>query len=280
MDVKARDVKWHCYLKANYCKLFVLSIIGLIIACQTVPITGRQQLSLVPSETVLSMSYTNYREFLSKNEVITDTEEAKMVKRVGHRIQHAVERYFSEHNLSDRLKGYQWEFNLIEDEAVNAWCMPGGKVAVYTGIIPIAKDDSGLAVVMGHEIAHAVARHGDERLSQGLLAQMGGVALSAALAEKPKETTDLFMVAYGLGVQVGALLPYSRLHESEADHLGLIFMSMAGYDPHDAVDFWKRMASEKKGAAPPEFLSTHPTDEKRIKNIEQLIPEAMQYYRK
>jgi len=267
-------------IRENYMKLCLIFIIVFITACQTVPITGRQQLNIIPSETVLNMSYTNYREFLSENKVITNTEEAQMVKRVGQRIRHAVETYFSQNNLSERLDGYKWAFNLIEDKAINAWCMPGGKVVVYTGILPVTKDEPGLAVVMGHEIAHAVAQHGDERMSQGLLAQMGGVALSTALSQKPQETTNLFMAAYGLGTQVGILLPYSRVQESEADHLGLVFMAMAGYDPHNAIDFWKRMASAKQGASPPEFLSTHPADETRIRNIEKLVPEAMRYYRK
>ncbi len=156
----------------------------------------------------------------------------------------------------------------------------GGKVVVYTGILPLTKDDNGLAVVMGHEIAHAIAQHGDERMSQGLLAQFGGMALSAALDKKPEQTKALFMSAYGLGATVGVLLPYGRLQESEADRIGLIFMAMAGYDPHGAVDFWKRMANYKQGGAPPEFLSTHPSDETRIRNIESLIPEAMGYYHK
>jgi predicted Zn-dependent protease len=261
-------------------KSALLSVLLLMLSCQTVPITGRQQLSLIPEGEVLSMSFTSYRDFLSKHKVITGTKDARMIKRVGERIERAVERYFSEHDLSDRLQGYAWEFNLVEDKEVNAWCMPGGKVVVYTGILPIAGDENGLAVVMGHEIAHAVANHGDERMSQGLIAQMGGMALSTALAQKPSETNQLFMAAYGLGAQVGILLPYSRLQESEADHLGLIFMAMAGYDPHEALDFWEKMASEKKGAAPPEFLSTHPADERRIRNIEELIPEAMEFYRK
>ena len=157
--------------------------------------------------------------------------------------------------------------------------MPGGKVAVYTGILPIAKNETGIAVVMGHEISHAVAKHGDERMSQGLVTQMGGMLLAEALSQKPEETVNLFMTAYGLGTQVGVLLPYSRLHESEADRLGLIFMAMAGYDPHEAVDFWQRMSQAKQGASPPEFLSTHPADATRIRNIRQLIPEAMTYYR-
>jgi len=266
--------------KENYIKKFLIfTIIFIIIGCQTVPITGRQQLNIIPSETILSMSFTNYREFLSTHKVVKDTEETELVKKVGNKIRQAVETYFSRNNQSERLKGYEWEFNLIEDEAINAWCMPGGKVVIYTGILPITKDGTGLAVVMGHEIAHAVAKHGDERLSQALLVEMGGIALSKALSGKPKQTTDLFLKAYGLGTQIGVLLPYSRLHESEADRLGLICMAMAGYDPRHAIDFWKRMASAKQGASPPEFLSTHPTDKNRIKNIEKLIPEAMSYHR-
>lgn len=264
----------------NKLLLFIPLLIIALGSCRTVPITGRQQLSLIPSEEVLSMSYNSYHEFLSKHKVITNTDDARMVKRVGQRIQHAVETYFSQHDMADRLAGYEWEFNLVEDKNINAFCMPGGKVVVYTGILPVTKDDAGLAVVLGHEIAHAVANHGDERMSQGLLTQMGGVALSVALSQNPSATNDLFLTAYGLGSQVGVLLPYSRLHETEADHLGLIFMAMAGYDPHAATDFWKRMASSKQGASPPEFLSTHPADEKRIRNIEQFIPEAMGYYRK
>lgn len=251
-----------------------------LIACQTVPITGRQQLSIIPAGQILSMSATSYSDFLSEHTVINDTEDARMVKRIGLRIQHAVEKYFSDNNLSASLDGYKWEFNLVDDKAVNAWCMPGGKVVVYTGILPFAKDDKGLAVVMGHEIAHAVANHGDERMSQGMIAQMGGMALSTALANKPKQTTDLFMTAFGIGTQVGVLLPFSRLQESEADRLGLIFMAMAGYDPHEAPVFWQRMSSGKQGAAPPEFLSTHPADETRIRNLENLMPEALLYYRK
>lgn len=263
----------------KYNRLFLFSLL-IVVACQTVPITGRKQLSIIPAGEVLSMSATSYSDFLSKHSVIKNTEDDQMVNRVGMRIQHAVEQYFSENNLSDRLKGYEWEFNLVENKAVNAWCMPGGKVVVYTGILPITEDEKGLSVVMGHEIAHAVANHGDERMSQALIAQMGGMALSTALAKNPQQTSDLFMATYGIGTQVGILLPYGRLQESESDRLGLIFMAMAGYDPREAPKFWKRMSSEKKGASPPEFLSTHPADETRIKNLEKQMNEAMSYYRK
>ncbi len=203
-----------------------------------------------------------------------------MVKHVGKRIRAALERYCTEHYCMDKIEGYKWEFNLVEDPNVNAWCMPGGKVVVYTGMMPVAKDEAGLAVVMGHEIAHAFAKHGSERMTQGLLVDMGGMALEKAVETKPAQTQELFKLSYGLGTQLGVLLPYSRLHENEADRLGLIFMAMAGYDPHEAVTFWQRMSAENKGPRLPQFLSTHPADETRIQNIIDLIPEAMQYYKK
>jgi len=248
-------------------------------SCQTVPITGRGQLSLVSSDQMQAMSLDAYRDFLSKNEVIRGTPEAGQVQRVGGRIRTAVERYFAERNMSARLSGYQWEFNLIKDSSANAWAMPGGKVAVYTGILPMTRGDSGLAVVMGHEIAHVVAEHGNERMSQALVTQMGGMALGAALAQRSEGTKNLFGALFGVGTQVGVLLPYSRLQESEADHLGLIFMAMAGYDPREATDFWQRMGAQKEKGSVPEFLSTHPTGATRIENIRNLIPEAMKYYR-
>jgi predicted Zn-dependent protease len=257
----------------------VCLLIILLAACSTVPLTGRRQLDLVPSDQIMAMSADQYQKFMDDHEVITGTPESRMVKRVGERISTAVETYLAKQNRSDLLAGYNWEFNLVKDSSVNAWAMPGGKVVVYTGILPVAKNENGLATVMGHEIAHAVARHGNERMSQALLTQLGGVALSVALSENPSQTNNLFMAAYGLGSQVGILLPYSRLQESEADHLGLIFMAMAGYDPREAVDFWQRMAAQSKGGAPPEFLSTHPAHETRIKQLKEYLPEAMKYYR-
>ncbi len=247
-------------------------------ACSTVPITGRSQLNLIPGSSMLSMSLQQYDQFLKEHKVSTNKEQTQMVKRVGLRVQNAVERYFESSGLKDQLNNYKWEFNLVEDKQVNAWCMPGGKVVVYTGILPIAVDDAGLAVVMGHEIAHAIAEHGNERMSQGLLAQMGGTALSAALATKPAATQQLWMSVYGVGAQYGAIMPYGRMQESEADHLGLVFMTMAGYDPNVAVSFWERMASQKGGQAPAEFLSTHPSDATRIANIKRLIPEVVRNY--
>lgn len=198
---------------------------------------------------------------------------------VGTRIQGAVERFFAMKGMSGKLSRYTWEFQLVDNKDVNAWCMPGGKVVVYSGILPVAQNEAGLAVVMGHEIAHAVAEHGNERMSQGLLAQLGGAALDSALQQKPEQTRQLWMSAFGVGAQYGALLPFSRVQESEADHLGLIFMAMAGYDPHEAPGFWTRM-SAKGGQSPPQFLSTHPSDETRIRKIVEGIPEAMTYYKK
>jgi predicted Zn-dependent protease len=228
---------------------------------------------------MLSMSLQQYDTFLKEHQLSANREQSAMVKRVGARIQEAVERYLASRGMGSRLADYKWEFNLVEDKQVNAWCMPGGKVVVYTGLLPVAQDETGLAVVMGHEIAHAVAEHGNERMSQGLLTQLGGMALGEALTSRPAATKQLWMSVYGAGAQYGALLPYGRLQESEADHLGLIFMAMAGYDPHAAAAFWQRMSAQKGGQAPPEFLSTHPSDATRIENIRKLIPEAMQHYR-
>jgi predicted Zn-dependent protease len=266
---------------SRYTKAVVITLVlvGLIIgSCSTVPITGRKSLNIIPAATIKSMSFEQYDDFIKNNKISNDAAKTAMVKKVGGKIQTAVEKYFADKNMSNQLKDYQWEFNLVEDSSINAWCMPGGKVVVYTGILPVTKDETGLAVVLGHEIAHAVANHGNERMSQGLLVQFGGMALSKALEEKPEETQQLFMTAFGIGANVGVLLPYSRLHEAEADHLGLIFMAMAGYDPRLAVDFWERMAKMSQGA-PPEFLSTHPSDETRIKKLKELLPEAMTYYR-
>lgn len=249
-------------------------------SCDTVPITGRSQFNVIPDATMNQMAQEEYEKFLAENKKSTDTEQTAMVQRVGARIADSVERYCRENGMAENVKGYKWEFNLIEDKQVNAWAMPGGKVVVYSGILPITQNETGLAVVMAHEVAHAIARHGSERMSQGLVAQMGGMALSEAVSSQPGATQDLFMQSYGMAANVGVLLPYSRLHESEADHLGLIFMAMAGYDPQMAVGFWQRMSAQADGAnKPPEFLSTHPADQTRINNIKSHLPEAMRYYK-
>jgi predicted Zn-dependent protease len=264
-------------------KLYVilsLVIFAFVLSCSTVPVTGRRQLDLIPDSTLLPMSFQQYDDFLKANKLSTNQEYTKIVRQVGKRIQRAVEEFFAEKGMSDKLQDYSWEFNLVESDQVNAFCMPGGKVVVYTGILPIAGDEAGLAVVMGHEIAHAIAGHGSERMSQGLAVEMGGVALSTALANQPARTQQLWMTVFGVGAQYGVMLPYSRLHESEADHLGLIFMAMAGYHPRTAVEFWQRMAEAKGGQAPPEFMSTHPADATRIREIDALVPEVMPYYEK
>ena len=260
---------------------YILSFLALVLvfnACSRVPITGRRQLRLLPATTMNQMSYTNYRDFLKQNKISTDAQQTALVKQVGTRIQHAVEKYFADHKMSKKLKDYNWEFNLVESSEANAWCMPGGKVVVYTGILPITQDETGLAVVLGHEISHAIANHGNERMSEGLLVQMGGVALSTAMINQPTQTRNLFMQAYGVGSNLGFLLPYSRAHESEADHMGLIFMSMAGYNPQRAVTFWQKMEEEFKNQQPPQFLSTHPSHETRIAQIKKWMPEALAYY--
>jgi predicted Zn-dependent protease len=259
----------------TYCLLLTL----LVFSCKKVAVTGRRQIILVPSGEMQSMSYSNYKQFLSEHKLSTNQEQTDMVKRCGGRIQKAVETYMKDKGLSKQLEGFKWEFNLVEDPTVNAWCMPGGKVVVYTGIMPVVKDETGLAVVLGHEIAHAIANHGDERMSQGLIQQMGGVAMSVALRNKPAETQALFNTAYGAGSNVAVMLPFSRLHESEADQMGLVFMAMAGYDPREAVTFWQRMSAQSGGGKPPEILSTHPSDDTRIKDLNKHMPEAMKYYK-
>ena len=259
------------------CISLIIVILFLSLSCTTVPITGRQQFSILPNSAMISMSLQQYNEFLKNNKISSNQEQTQMVKKVGRKIQMAVEQYFTDKNMSYALKDYKWEFNLIESEGKNAWAMPGGKVVVYEGILPITKDEAGLAVVMGHEIAHAIAKHGNERMSQGLIAQMGGMVLSKAMAEKPEKTRQLWMTVFGVGAQFGVMLPFSRLQETEADHLGLIFMAIAGYDPDEAVEVWKRMAQMKEGQTPPKFLSTHPSNETRIRKIKETIPKAKQY---
>ncbi len=266
----------------RYAPRFLITVVTTTVlawSCSSVPITGRKQLSLVPESEMQSMSYQQYDQFLHENKLSRDAEATAMVKRVGVRIQHAVESYMNSHDMKDQLAGYKWEFNLVENKEVNAWCMPGGKVCVYSGILPVTQDENGLAVVLGHEISHAVARHGTERMSQGLLAQGLGEGLAVALHNQPAQTQQLWMTAFGVGAQVGVLLPFSRTQESEADRLGLIFMAMAGYDPRGAVTFWQRMASQSEGGKPPEFLSTHPADETRIAQIQKEMPEALKYYK-
>jgi len=259
-------------------KLTRFAGLAFLTACTTVPITGRRQLSLVSDNEVNALAATQYREVIAKSALSGNAQHNALVKRVGQRIQVAVETYFRQQNAADQLSGYQWEFNVIQDDKQqNAWCMPGGKVAVYTGILPITQDETGLAVVMGHEVAHAVAKHGNERMSQGLVQQLGGSALSVALQNNAPATQEMALQAFGVGSSLG-MLKYGRNQELEADRLGLIFMAMAGYSPDAAIGFWQRMEA-KGGAAPPEFLSTHPSSGTRIADIQRQLPEARKYYK-
>ena len=259
----------------KYSGIIVLTLF--MVACSKVPITGRKQLNMLPESQLMSMSLTQYQTFLKENKTIKSGSNAEMVKRVGNKIAKQVEAYMKKHGHGNRVKDYKWEFNLVDDDLVNAWCMSGGKVVFYTGILPITKNETGLAVVMGHEIAHAIARHGNERMSQGLLVQAGGLGLSVSLSEKPELTRNLLLQSFGVGGTLG-ILKFSRMHESEADKMGLIFMAMAGYDPDEAVKFWQRM-SEQGGQKPPEFLSTHPHDDTRIADIKAYLPEALKFYK-
>jgi predicted Zn-dependent protease len=257
----------------------IVAVVLVSVACTQVPVTGRTSLQLVSQGELASMASQQYNEVLKQSTLSTDKEKTAMVERVGTRIATAAEDYLREHGHEEMIGTFQWEFTLIEDdETVNAWVLPGGRTAVYTGILKHTQTETGLAVVLGHEVAHAVAGHGNERVSQGLLTQLGGAALAVALSQRPAETQQLFMAAYGVGAQVGVLLPYSRLHEREADRIGLILMAKAGYDPREAPAFWQRMGKEN-GARPPEFLSTHPTPDTRIADIqERYLPEALPYY--
>ena len=262
-------------------KRFIILLAAVVLAdsCSTVPITGRRQLSLIPESEMISMSLTSYSDFMQENTVSADVSNTAMVREVGKNISDAVIKYFSDNNLSSQISGFQWEFNLVDDPTPNAWCMPGGKVVVYTGILPFTQNKDGLATVLSHEIAHAVAKHGNERMSQEMVTQFGSIALGEALKSKPEQTQMIFGAAFGLGAQYGVMLPYSRSHELEADKLGLIFMAMAGYDPQTAISFWERMAA-MGGEKPPEFMSTHPADATRIQKIKEAMPEALSYYKK
>jgi predicted Zn-dependent protease len=256
----------------------VVTVVLMFNACDTVPISGRKQLRLISERDMIGMSLQAYDEFLDTSQVLPDThKDVIVVRRIGNKIKDAVVKYLTDNGELKRIDGFEWEFNVVNDPTVNAWCMPGGKVVVYTGILPVTKDEKSLAVVMGHEIAHAVARHGNERMSQGLAVQLGGLALSVALSENAPATQNLFMQSYGIGSNLG-MLAYSRNHETEADKLGLVFMAMAGYDPQSSIGFWQRM-SEQGGQAPPQILSTHPSDETRIADLQAFMPEAMKYYK-
>lgn len=259
--------------------VFAIIFAFVLYACSTVPLTGRRQLSLVGDAEVNQSAAASYKQLLSdpKTKVISSGTDAQRIKRIGTNLSIAIERYLKDNGYGNQYN-FQWEFNLIQSNEINAWCMPGGKVAVYSGILPVANTDAYLATVMGHEIGHAIARHSAERISQQMAVQGVGGAVGVATSGQSTATQNIINQLYGVSGQL-VLLKYSRSQESEADRLGLTFMAMAGYDPHNATSFWQRMAAQNKGGAPPEFLSTHPADATRIQDIQNRIPEAMKYYK-
>lgn len=259
--------------------IFYVLFACVFVSCSTVLLTGRKQLLLVSDSEVLTSSFQSYKQFIDSVPASKDKANTALVKKVGKNISTAVEAYLNANGMSADVANYAWEFNLVKDTTVNAFCMPGGKVVVFEGILPITRNEVGLAVVLGHEIAHAVAKHSNERMSQQMLVQYGASLTDVLLSNKPAATRATINTVYGLGAQYGVMLPYSRKHEYEADRLGLIFLAMAGYDPNEAVAFWERMAANSKGA-PMEFMSTHPSDANRIAQIKQYLPEALQYYKK
>jgi predicted Zn-dependent protease len=263
----------------NIIKKTILTLVVLLVvdACKTNPFTGQKTLNFYPNSQIFPTAFAQYDEFLKENKVVKGTADANRITKVGQRIAAAAERWFNANGYPGYLKDYRWEYNLVDDKTVNAWCMPGGKIVFYTGILPICGDEAGIAVVMGHEVAHALANHGSQRMSAGTLQQLGAVAGNIAIQDP--QTRDLFNQAYGIGSQVGVMLPFSRSHETEADKIGLQLMAIAGYDPDVAPELWKRMKAQG-GAAPPEFLSTHPSNDTRIANLTQWAPMAKEEARK
>lgn len=257
--------------------LLVLVMFLGVVACKTNPFTGKKTLNFYPNSQIFPMAFAQYDQFLEENKVVESGSEAQMIERVGQRIANAAERWLSANGYPGYLKDYRWEYNLVNDETVNAWCMPGGKIVFYTGIMPICQGETGVAVVMGHEVAHALADHGAQRMSAGTLQQLGAVAGNVAIQDPEKR--NAFNTAYGLGSTVGLMLPFSRSHETEADRIGLQIMAIAGYNPDEAAELWKRMKANG-GAAPPEFLSTHPSNDTRIANLTNWAPLAKEEARK
>ncbi len=256
----------------------LVSVLALMLqACGSVPILGRKQLLLVPDQEVLTLSLQQYQEFIHSAPVEKNTAQARQVEQVGRRIATAVETFYRNNGFESELKKFSWEFNLVKSKDVNAFCMPGGKIVVYEGLLPITRDETGLAIVLGHEIAHAVAKHANERISQQMALQYGGQIAGGLLGDNAV-AQQIGGLVFGVGGQYGVMLPYSRKHEYEADELGLIFMAMAGYDPRAAEDFWIRMSQASGGSAPLEVMSTHPSDQNRIAKIREHMPEALKYY--
>lgn len=253
--------------------LYIIAIIAFA-GCATNPFTGKKTLALVSDETIFPMSFQQYNQFLNEHKVVQGTADAQRIETVGMNIRKAAEQYLRSVGQDQYLKDYAWEYKLVDDKTVNAWCMPGGKIVFYTGILPICKDDDGIATVMGHEVAHALLNHGQQRISAGLIQQGVGTGVAIATSGKSNETQQMAMTAYGAGSQLFGILPFSRKHETEADEVGLLLMALAGYNPEKAVPFWQRMSAQSGGQEPPEFLSTHPSSSNRIQNIEKLIPKV------
>lgn len=252
--------------------VLMLAIILVVSACKVNPFTGKKVLNFYPNSQIFPMAFAQYDQFLGENSVLEGTSEARMITKVGQRISSAAERWLTANGYPGYLKDYKWEYNLVKDTLVNAWCMPGGKIVFYTGILPITQSETGVAVVMGHEVAHALADHGAQRMSAGTLQQIGAVAGNVAIQDPQKR--NMFNQAYGIGSTVGLMLPFSRGHETEADRIGLQIMAIAGYNPDEAAELWKRMKASAGGNAPPEFLSTHPSNDTRINNLEKWAPLA------
>ena len=259
----------------------LLIAVTLFVSCSRNAVTGRKQFKFFPESELQTMATQQYSQFLSKNKIVSTStnKDAEMVRRVGQRITKAVETYYSSIGQSDILNGYKWKYNLVDDKAVNAWCMPGGKIVVYTGLLPISQNEAALAIVMGHEVSHAIFQHGNERMSQQLGTQAVGLGLQVAMTNKPAETQNIFYAAYGAGATLGLLLPFSRKHELEADRYGLWWAAMAGYNPQEAIPLWQRMEKAGDGTKPPEFLSTHPSEGKRIDQLQKYMVEALKYYK-
>ncbi|TJY34043.1 M48 family metallopeptidase [Pontimicrobium aquaticum] len=253
-------------------KIVASGTLLLFLSCATNPFTGKKTMALVPNNQLFPTAFAQYDQFLSENKVVKGTKDAEMITRVGQRIAVAAERWLNANGHQGYLKDYKWEYNLVDDKTVNAWCMPGGKIVFYTGILPIADNETGVAAIMGHEVAHALANHGQQRMSAGMLQQ--GVAIAGNIAIKDEKSRNAFNQYYGVGTTVGVMLPFSRAHETEADRIGLYLMAIAGYNPDEAAQLWKRMKANSGGQAPPEFLSTHPSNDTRIANLEKLAPTA------
>ena len=258
-------------LKFKFYTIFLLMLI--IFGCGQNPFTGKSTLALVPNSQILPMSFQQYNEVLEQSNVIAEGEEAQMIQRVGLKVVNAAERWLADNGYPNYTDDYKWEFALIDDNQVNAWAMPGGKIAFYTGILPIAKTEAGVAAIMGHEVAHALANHGQQRMSAAQVQQAAGAAGMLAMGES-ETNQQIFATAFGIGSQVGVMLPFSRKHETEADEIGIKLMAIAGYNPDEAAELWKRMNENSGGAGPPQFLSTHPASEQRIKNLQGLSASA------